>query len=92
MQNDLNQRIEDILESTKGSKRAKPSEDLLQQIEQRIGVDGMIIPIGRLRLVAAAAALLLLVNILAVNTYLQSEVKENKQPNISLISDFKLYE
>lgn len=93
MQKDLNQQIDDILDSTKGSKRARPSRNLLEQIEKRIEEkEEIIIPIRRLRLVAAAAAVLVLINCLALNNYLQSEVTQKKQSSISLISDYKLYE
>lgn len=92
MQNDLNQRINDILNSTKGSQRAKPSGNLLQQIEQGIDlVDRNIIPIKRLRLLAVAAVLLLLVNVFAVNIYWQSEMNK-EESSMTLISDYKLYE
>jgi len=93
MQNDSDKRINDILNSTQGSQRAKPSENLLQQIEDRIDlVDRKIIPIQRLRLLAVAAVLLLLINIFAVSIYWQSEMNKDKQPTMTLISDYKLYE
>ena len=73
----IDKRINEILESTKGSQRAQPKADLLAKIEGQIyGQEATIIPIGRLRLAVAAAVLLLFINGLAINTYFQ-KIAEN---------------
>lgn len=91
MQENLDQRINDILASTNGSQRAKPRADLLAKIEnQTYNKKATIIPLRRLRLVAAA--LLLFINGLAINGYLNQEVNQAEYADRSLIMDYKLYE
>lgn len=96
MRKDVDKRINRILNSTQGSQRAKPKTDLLANIEQQIyEVEGNIIPMNRIRLVAAAAAIMLMLNISVLNYYLQNSGSANlveMEPSTSLITDFKLYD
>ena len=92
MKDNLNKKINEILISTKGSQRAKPSSDLLTKIEHQIYYQGAkIIPLGRIRLVAAAAVFLLLVNGWAINTYLNPANELTEYTEQALIMDYKLY-
>lgn len=96
MQEDLNKRINQILTSIEDSQRAKPKMDLLAKMERQIyEIEGNVIPINRIRLVAAAAAIMLLLNISALNHYLQNRGNVDlveMDSSTSLITDFKLYD
>lgn len=98
MQKNLDKRINQILDSTKGSQRAKPREQLLAKIESQIyGTTAAIIPLRQLRVVAAAAVLLLMLNGWAVKNYLEKGVYQGKEAAVkqaseSLILNYKLYE
>lgn len=96
MQKDINKRIDKILNSTQGSQRAKPKTDLLANIERQIyEVEVSIIPMSRIRLVAAAAAVMLLLNISILNNYLQNSRDMGlveMEHATSLVTDFKLYD
>ncbi|MFK7983099.1 MAG: hypothetical protein AB8G86_24180 [Saprospiraceae bacterium] len=93
MKENLNKKINEILDSTKGSQRAKPSNDLLAKIENQIyQQEATIIPLGRLKLVAAVAVFLLLVNGLAISTYLNQVHQPTEYAEQALIMDYKLYE
>ena len=96
MQENLDKRINSILNSTQGSQRAKPRTDLLANIEREIyEMEGNIIPMNRIRLVAAAAAIMLLLNISVLNHYLQNSGVVDlveMESSTSLITDFKLYD
>ena len=92
MKKDLNKKIDKILESTAGMHRAKPSDDLLTKIENQIdSQEATIIPISRLRWAAAAAILLLLVNGLAINIYLNQKNTPTNYAKQSIITEYKLY-
>ena len=93
MEKDSNKKVDKILKSTVGMRRAKPSTDLLAKIEHQIdGQEAMMIPIRRLRWAAAAAVLLLLVNGLAINTYLNQKDVPTNYAEQSIIMDYKLYQ
>jgi len=88
----IDKRIHNILESTKGSQRAKPKTDLFAKVEQQIyGQGATIIPIRQLKLVVAAAVLLLLINGLAITTFLNQDTKQSEYAE-PLIMDYKLYD
>lgn len=99
MKDDKEQWIEDVFDSLKGSKRAKPNDDLFARIETEIeSPDTKVIPLRQLRMIAAAAIVLLTLNIGALLQYTQSQ-KSNYENQVtesshqtSLISDYKLYE
>ncbi|GEM_PF-2676326 len=96
MQKNVDKRINKILNSTQGSQRAKPKMDLLVNIERQIyEMEGHIIPMNRIRLVAAAAAIMLMLNISVLNHYLQNSGNVDlveMESSTSLITDFKLYD
>lgn len=95
--NDKETWIEDVFHSTKGGKRAKPSDDLFGKILNKIDApDAQIIPLFQLRVVAAAAVILLILNIAILRQSIQNDnsdsnewVTENTEE--SVISNFNLY-
>ena len=99
MKDDKEKWIEDVFDSMKGSQRAKPSTELLAKIEQQIGVtESKIIPIYSFRMVAAAAILLLVLNVFAVRQFMESntvateELLVEETSGLSLISNYNIYE
>ncbi len=88
--------ISAILESMKGSQRAKPSMDLFAKIEREINsADTLIIPLRQLKWAAAAAILLLIVNGLTM----QQHYNHQKAKSVaefaegeSIISNYTLYD
>lgn len=91
--------IKDIFESLEGGKRAKPNVDLFARIEAEIeNPDTKVIPLHHLRMIAAAAIVLLTLNIGALLQYNQGQKNNNEYQitennhQTSLISDYKLYE
>ena len=92
MDDNLNRRINDILKSVEGGRRAKPKTDLLAKIEYQIyNQEATIIPIRQLKLIAVAAILLLFVNIITISIYLNQE-KHQPEYTTSIIMDYKLYD
>ena len=91
--------IEDVFQSMKGSQRAKPQPDLFVKIQNRIGVvDAKIVPLHQWRYAAAAAVLILLMNMTAL-VYFNQQNKVNYEDvavedtyNQSLISSYQIYE
>ena len=89
--------IAGVLGSLEGSKRAVPPPELFGRIQQKIASpEAKIVPIGRYRLAAAAAVLLLVLNVWVLHQYSQApgftsseQVTDSSQ---SLISDFNLYD
>ncbi len=96
MQKDVNKRINEILNSIEGSQRAKPKMDLLGKMERIIyEIEGIMIPMNRIKLVAAAAAIMLILNLSVLNLYFQSNQEGDLleiQHSTALITDFKLYD
>lgn len=93
MQEDVNKKINRILHSTQGSHRAKPKTNLLASIERKIyGLEENIIPMNRIRLAAAAAVIMLMLNISVLNNYLQHNGEVTVEQTTALITDFKLYD
>lgn len=91
--------IEDIFNSLEGSKRAKPNFDLFARIEAEIeNIDTKVIPLRQVRMMAAAAIVLLTLNMGVFLQYTQSQEANNENEVIetidqsSLISDYKLYD
>ena len=97
MKKDLNRRIDAIFESTNGMQRAQPNSDLFAKIEGQLNREvGIIIPLKRIRVVAAAVIMLLMVNGFALNFYFKKTTTnkvelEKRRHQPSLISDFNLY-
>ncbi|MFK8101053.1 MAG: hypothetical protein AB8G15_00960 [Saprospiraceae bacterium] len=91
--------IDAALNSTQGMQRAKPSDELWAKIQANtFSAKVKMIPIQQLRLIAAAAAVLLVMNVMTLRTYFQGENFTGGEPTEeagetpSLISDYKLYE
>ncbi|MFK7906460.1 MAG: hypothetical protein AB8B69_15120 [Chitinophagales bacterium] len=98
MQNEKEQWKDSILNSLEGIQKASPDDALFLKITQRIGQKATkIIPMNRVRMAAAAAVLLFVLNAFSIAHYLknnpssQTEVAVN-QGNPNLISDYKLYD
>ncbi len=98
MENDKEKWIEEVFESIQGSKRAKPSPGLFAKIEAQIdNPDAVIIPMFQRRVAAAAAILLLALNVFALRQYMQQDsVLSNESvamemPNQQLISNYNIY-
>ena len=95
MKDDKEDWIENIVNSMKGSQRATPNADLLKKIEHQLDLpESRIIPMYQKRIAVAAAAVLLLLNLIEMRAYLRNS---NKQPlveiesNQRLISNYNLY-
>ncbi|WP_020566659.1 hypothetical protein [Neolewinella persica] len=88
--------LEDALEQLKKLPRATPPPDLLGRIESRLGkVEAKVIPMKQWRMIAAAACVLVALNVTALSNYLNSASQQTAQYDTSsdaLISDFQLYE
>ncbi|UBM60167.1 hypothetical protein LAG90_05865 [Marinilongibacter aquaticus] len=89
--------INDVLQSMKGSRKAKPSARLFEQIESKIdSTEAKVVPLYFWRSVAAAV-LLLCLNIFAfqhLNAYRKSVSNtqvETASYSADLISDFNIY-
>lgn len=90
----------DIFESMKGSRRAIPSSDLFSKIQSEISRKRSvkIIPIPRLRWVAAVAAVMILLNTVTIIHYHQtgsmteSTTAWAESYNGILISSYEIYE
>lgn len=90
--------IDGIMQSLEGSKRALPSEDLLRKIEQGIASpETKIIPLSRIRAVAAAAVVLLFLNAYTFSRYAQNNKTEHsdlllENDAYSLLYDYEIYQ
>ena len=90
---------EEVFQSMKGSQRAKPSPELFAKIEEQIEVsETKIVSMYQLKYAAAAAALILLLNITVLFTYRNYDVVsyegtiEANTYSQSLISTYQIYE
>jgi len=99
MKSDENKWIENILGSTKGSERAKPSAKVWVNIEQQVfKKETHLVSISQWRVAAIAAVLLIALNIFSIRHYLQnrangvSEMTTENRPNQSIISNYQLYD
>lgn len=87
---------EEILQSLEGIERATPSDDLFAKINQQLVKQDRsnVIPFHQLKWFAAAACLLISINIVAFSTK-GNEVETNEQSTLyenQLITDYSLYE
>ncbi len=95
--NDKEKWIDDVFDSVKGSERAKPSKDLFGKILNEIDVsDASIIPLFQLRMLAAAAIVLLVLNIAILRQNVQnnnsnSEEWLSEKVEESVISNYNIY-
>jgi len=87
---------DEVLHSMDGLRRAKPADDLFDKILDKIAEkkQAVIIPIKRLRWLAAAACIVIGLNIYVFSIGMRSSQKENtsESQNIELLTDFSLYE
>lgn len=99
MKKDKENWMEDVLGSLKGSKRAQPNPGLFARIESQIETpEAIVIPITQWRLAAAAAILLLMLNVFAIQKYIQTynlktnELVVDANADQQLISNYNPYE
>lgn len=88
--------LDDALEQLRKLPRATAPPGLLGRIEARIGkAEATVIPMKQWRMIAAAACVLVALNITALNSYLNTSsgptAQYEAEDNV-LISDFQLYE
>jgi len=86
---------DEVLHSMDGLRRAEPADDLFDKILDKIAEkkQAVIIPIKRLRWLAAAACLVIGLNIYVFSIGMKSSQKENtsESQSIELLTDFSLY-
>ena len=99
MNSDKEKWIEGVFGSLQGSRRAKPAVDLFAKIESQIDAqEAKIIPMPQWKIAIAAAAVILVMNVLALQNYVQSIDSQNSEliteeaSSQALISNYKLYE
>ena len=97
MDREKEQWIDEVFDSLKGHEKAMPPTHLLTKIEQNLhSPEAMIIPVGKYRIAVAAAAMLLLVNVLSLYQFSRnattSDLEWREANAESLISDYKLYD
>ncbi|GJM34181.1 MAG: hypothetical protein DHS20C18_31820 [Saprospiraceae bacterium] len=99
MKKDKDKWIADVFDSIKGSQRAKPDPGLFAKIENQIHLpEARIVPIFQRRIAAAAAILILILNVIAMQQYAQINALDNEEfvttgaSDQQLISSYKLYE
>ncbi|MFK8161876.1 MAG: hypothetical protein AB8H12_05375 [Lewinella sp.] len=88
--------LDDALDQLKKLSRATPPSGLLGRIEARIGkAEVKVIPMQQWRMIAAAACVLVALNVTALANYLNPSSGLTAQYETSedvLISDFQLYD
>jgi len=93
--NDKEKWIDDVFDSVKGSDRAKPNSDLFGKILNEINApDASIIPLFQLRMIAAAAVILLVLNIAILRQNIQNSNLNSDEwvtENTSVISNYNIY-
>jgi hypothetical protein len=96
MKTDGHFEMDDALKQLRKLPRAAPPPGLLRRIEASIGkTEAKVIPMKQWRMIAAAACLLVALNVTALTSYLNTASQQMAQystSNNSLISDFQLYE
>lgn len=97
MDKEKEQWIDEVFDSLKGHAKAMPPDHLLAKIEGNLTApEAMIIPIGKYRVAVAAAAMLLLINVLSLYQFSQKAAMSDTElvsgNSESLISDFNLYD
>ncbi len=90
--------IDSVFESLEGSQRAKPQTDLFAAIESQLDApEAKIIPVAQWRAGVAAAIIILVLNVFALQQFNQNRSLIQKGPLMeedageSLISNYKLY-
>lgn len=99
MNDDKEKWMEEVFQSMKGSRRAKPRPELFAKIEGQIAVSkGKVIPLRQWKYAAAVAALVLFVNVKALLYSNQNDEVFNDDAvvadvyNQPLISSYQIYE
>ena len=95
MNNDRDQWIGEVLNSMRGSSRAQPSPDVWASIESKLSAEAAVVSLRRLRMAAAAAILVLLLNGLVLRHYVQDQGEEMASETVAdqgLISRYNLYD
>ena len=95
MNDDRDQWIGEVLNSMRGSSRAQPSPDVWASIESKLSAKATVVSLPRLRMAAAAAVLVLLLNGLALRHYVQDQGEEVASKTVAeqgLISRYNLYD
>lgn len=91
--------IEDVFNSMEGSSRARPNSDLFERIEGQLNApEAKFVPLRQWGLTAAAAILVLVINLFALRQFTQSNEFNTSEMVVSgassqeLISNYKIYE
>lgn len=100
MKNEKEKWIQGVFDSMEGSERAKPSAQLFAKIEHQIDQEegAKLISINQWRWSAAAAVVLLLVNVFAMRNLTQANMAVSDEFTVGqdasqqLISNYKIYE
>jgi hypothetical protein len=99
MESDKEKWINGVLGSLASIQRAKPKQDLFSKIQKEIAKpEGKVISMRQLRITAAAAVLLLTINVFLLTQYAKSSQKNTTEwvtevdANEQLISNYNLYE
>jgi len=98
MNNEKEKWMEDVFQSMKGSKRAKPNPELFAKIKGQINAsEAKVIPLYQWRSAAAAAVLLLFMNVATLRHYHQQDEGNYQDVAVadmygeSLISSYQIY-
>ncbi len=99
MQDEQEKWVDEVMDSLQGMQRAVPPVDLFESIEAQITKSrerGKIIPMQQIRWSIAIAAVLLLLNVVAIRSYTVNNNNGYASVDLTedtpLISDFKIYE
>ena len=91
--------MEEVLDSLKGSERAKPSPGLYAKIESQLDATQVrIISMRQLNFAVAAAVLVLVLNVFALRQFAQTNAFDTSYSTVTetssqtLISNYKIYE
>ena len=84
---------DEIMNSLEGIQRAKPRADLFDAIDAKIDAlpQPKVIPIRRLAWVAAAACVVIFVNIYSLTSSTNTEIAEEQGTETPLLSDYSIY-
>ncbi len=85
---------DEVLESLNGIQRAKPSNELFDKIMLELpkNKQNQIIPLKRLRWIAAAACLVVGLNVVVFSSKISTKQITENTENYHLINDYSLYE
>jgi len=96
MNNNKEEQLNNLLYSMKGAPKAKPPTSLFSKIEQELASQSKVIQLKQLSVVAAALIGLLILNLWTIQALQQnrqlSTQKQSNNSNISLMSNYKIYQ